>query len=74
MWVPSYLGWTLPSCIATPALDGESLFGRMTRTMFEELGHYPVGPTLQVHSKRRFDAAVVDRGTSTARGTAILPN
>jgi hypothetical protein len=44
----SFLGWFAPSNIAVPAFGNQSLFGAFTKSIGEELAHFPV-----VRMKRR---------------------
>ena len=80
VWIAGYLGWTLPSAVSTPAFDGESLFGRMVRTTFEELSHYPSGPALDSDfvrcSRKRAPPRpprAREMGWGHARGRRALP-
>eukprot|EP00878_Enallax_costatus_P044317 GHUV01052801.1.p2 GENE.GHUV01052801.1~~GHUV01052801.1.p2 ORF type:complete len:102 (-),score=20.41 GHUV01052801.1:932-1237(-) len=44
--VLGFLGWTIPSTIPVSAFGGESLFGLFTKSISEELAHFPVGPSI----------------------------
>lgn len=45
--VVSFLGWTVPANIPTPALGGNSLFGLFLKSISDELSHWPRGPYIE---------------------------
>jgi photosystem I subunit PsaO len=44
--IAGFLGWFAPSNIAVPAFGNQSLFGAFTKSIGEELAHFPTGPAL----------------------------
>lgn len=38
--------WTVPSTIGVAAFGGDSLFGLFTKSIGENLSHFPIGPPL----------------------------
>ncbi|EFN53760.1 hypothetical protein CHLNCDRAFT_14460, partial [Chlorella variabilis] len=45
-FMAGFLGWFAPSNIAVPAFGNQSLFGAFTKSIGEELAHFPTGPAL----------------------------
>ncbi|KAK9842360.1 hypothetical protein WJX81_008491 [Elliptochloris bilobata] len=46
VFVLGFLGWTVPSTIGVSAFGGDSLFGLFTKSIGENLSHFPIGPKL----------------------------
>lgn len=44
--VAGFLGWFAPSNIQVPAFGNQSLFGAFSKSIGEELAHFPTGPAL----------------------------